>query len=276
MDAPRVAPVRRLNILLHAGVVGLLGLLLTRLLPASRLGVMAGVTLLAVHPLTIETMMTLTGRAELLMALGVLGACVAVVRLTGWRRVVVIAVCLFAAGAAKESAIVAIALVPVVWRSVCASRAARGAVSLGVVGLVAACVLGRHAGEIAGATVSGGAWGLAQASAAVRLVGLSVFPMGQTIDFDYDRVPGPFRVAALGVLCAVAVWAVATWRRAGLLGVGVAWILIAILPRLIVRTPRSYFNEHQFYLALIGVGVVVAALVARAELWAIRRDRYVC
>lgn len=123
-----------------------------------------------------------------------------------------------------------------------------------------------NVGEAPGVTVTWDRWLLLQAAAAHRLLGLVVVPIGLTVDYDYDALAQP----QAGVLGLVTLGGLAclAWRvrqRRPRVAFGLAWVLIVIAPRLVIQTPRSYFSEHQLYLALVGVAMVVGSLV-RSEL----------
>ena len=62
---------------------------------------------------------------------------------------------------------------------------------------------------------------------------------------------------ALLVVLAVAAWRVRT--RARWVTFAAGWALVALVPRLVIQTPRSYLNEHQFYLPLLGLLLGCAA-----------------
>lgn len=101
-------------------------------------------------------------------------------------------------------------------------------------------------------------WIPIQATAAVRLLGLFLLPIGQTVDYDYDFVTLPIRYACVLILALPPSLAYRL-RREPLIAFGLAWALIAIAPRLLVQTPRSYFSEHQFYVPVLGLALCGAA-----------------
>lgn len=106
-------------------------------------------------------------------------------------------------------------------------------------------------------------WLLVQASAAHRLLGLMVVPIGQTVDYDYDALPQPRAgLTGLSVLSALGATAWRVRRRYPLVTYGLAWVLIVIAPRLVIQTPRSYLSEHQMYAAIPGAMLVLGGAVA--------------
>ena len=106
------------------------------------------------------------------------------------------------------------------------------------------------------------AWASIQAGAAWRVLVLTVLPIGQTVDFDYDALSIWYGRLALVALIALTVGAIRSWHRARAVACGACWIAIVIMPRLIAQTPKSYFNEHQFYLALVGVALMASAALS--------------
>ncbi len=201
----------------------------------------------------VEAVAYLSGRSELIAAIGVLGACLAALR-DWW---IALSLCLLLGWWGKESAAVGLMLVPLClwyqrWR-LWAWLPALGA-SVLVAGLLIWTATWRQDGHL-------WAWAGLQTSALVRLIGLSVLPLGQTVDYDYARVPVALQLFAAGMLMAGTIWA---WRqRNRLLLCGVAWVLCAALPRLLVPTPRSVFPEHQFYLPLVGMALMLAGLLTQ-------------
>ena len=120
-------------------------------------------------------------------------------------------------------------------------------------------------------------WVLAQSTAVFRLAVLSVvswLPVGHTIDFDYDAVHPLARVAAFVLLGLVPL---VLWLHRALVPRLVRWAcaacIVALIPRMVIQTPRSYLAEHQFYVPLIFVAIAMAAVadVAPWRRWQWRR-----
>ncbi len=252
------------NLGLAALVSALVGLFAWRLGLAA--WVATGVMLL--HPLMVETVATISGRAELVAAIFVLLACLlATVGRPVWTWPLS-AACLAVGVLGKESAIVGLALVPLTWMLV---HPRQNYDRLFVAGLgLLTLILWTHRWEATWGTMQQGAvaWALLQSGATIRLLLLSVLPHGLTVDFDYDALSRVWFVAAGLSVAALIVIAGELWHGWRVLGFSLAWILIVAAPRLIVQTPKSYFNEHQFYLALVGVSLGAAAIYQ----WADRRD----
>lgn len=241
------------NLGLHFLVTAGVGALVWRLTgqPAAAL---AALLVFAVNAVGVESVAYLTGRSELISAAGVVGACLAALsgQWVAMVGLVVIGWC------GKETASVAVMLIPLClwyqrgrrWGWV----AALGGVLLGLAMLWLTRAWWWPGGP------SRGAWALLQSTAVVRVTLLSVLPFGQTIDYDYARVPVAMQVCAAVFLLAGLLWA---WsqRANRLLLCGVAWVACAVAPRLIVPTPASVFSEHQFYLPLVGMAIILASLV---------------
>ncbi len=245
-----------LNLSLHLLVVGLVaGLVWSLTGQAVPAGLAAA--FFALNAVNVEAVAYLSGRSELLAAAGVLGACLAAL----YRRWVLVLPLAILGWDGKESAIVAVMLVPLclwytrrrAWGWACAGM---GAI-VGLAILLHTAVWWTYAG-----TPIRLAWASLQTTAIVRMGLLSVLPFGQTVDYDYTRVPVAIQVFAAVMLLAGLGW---TWtqRANRLLVCGVAWVVCAAWPRLIVPTPQSIFPEHQFYLPLVGMALILASLVTQ-------------
>ena len=252
-----------LNVGLHLWVCVLAGLLAWQLGLSALAGAAVG-SLLAVHPVTVEAVAYAASRAELFAALSVLGACLLAIRGSWWLVVPVVLLGL----ASKETAAVALLLIPLArwatrqtWKMPALTCACALAALISVTGGWLRLV---NLGEAAGMQETWLPWLLVQSTAAVRLMGLTLWPFfgGFTVDYDYDAIGHMWRYGALLTLIGVAglAW---TLRRQRLVAFGLAWMLLAVLPRLLVQTPRSYLNEHQWLLAGIGLLIAVMVLVDR-------------
>ena len=102
-------------------------------------------------------------------------------------------------------------------------------------------------------------WLFLQASAAYRLIGLTLWPVGLTVDADIDLIPLVFQWFAGAALCGMVALTGVLHRRQPLVAYGLAWYLVSLVPRLIIQTPRSYLNEHQFYVPLMGLDLAGVA-----------------
>lgn len=248
---------------LHLLVVALVAGLAHRL-RYSRDGVTVVALLMAVHPLTVQAVAYAAARGDLLAAVGVVIAVLAVVEWRWW-SVIGLVVGAGVGWLSKESAIVLVGLVPLT----VLLRTRRPMLIGGVIGL---CLLGTIALDWSGvrAYVNMGEapgmqylhwwpWLLLQSSAAFREIGLFLFPVGLTVDYDYDLVPIAFRVVALCGLAGLPILALLVYRRRPLVAYGLLWTLISVAPRLIIQTPRSYLNDPHFYVALIGLILAAGA-----------------
>ena len=274
--APGARAAHLLSLALHLLVSGLVGVLAWRL-GLSRGAAWFAAGLLALHPLTSEAVGYLSARTELLAAVGVLGACLlATVAFRPWSWLA-IASCLWLGVMGKESASVGFLLVPLVyWATgdrliaevtsyVAALGVAIGVILSGGWQLIAdrggsAVYADNGTTVLAIMDVSWWPWLLVQATAAMRLLGQAVLPLTLTVDYDYDVVALWVRYAALAGLVALAGLAWSQRSRRPLVTFGLAWTLLAILPRFIVQTPRGILNEHQFLTPLIGLVIAGAAL----------------
>ncbi len=241
------------NLILHLTV----GVLLYGLLSALSSSFAAGLVtaLWLVHPLNVESVGYLSGRAELIAAIGVLTALLTA-RANRWYLA---GVCVAVGVLGKESAIVAFGLVPLVyglpiaWRTVGVMALAMLAVTLGM-GWIRELWALQSFSTIA-------TWPVFQVAALVRLSALTVFPVGQTVDYDYAQWSTAWRVCCLGAAAGMLGLAWASRHVLPLVCLGIVWVAVASLPRLIIVTPGSVFNEHQFYLPMMGWAIVAAGLI---------------
>lgn len=244
------------NLALHALVTGLVALLVWRV-TANGYATAAAAAFFCLNAIAVEAVAYLSGRSELLAAAGVLGACLAGLARRWWLAVV----CLGIGLGGKESALVAFALLPLLlwYRHALSAR-----LTFAGLGVVTAASLWFSRAWWAGAP-SREAWALLQTRALARLVTLSVFPFGQTVDYDYAHVSVLMQWLAACALLAAIGWAWRHRHRARLAWCGVCWVLCAALPRLLVPTPRSVFTEHQFYVPLVGMSLVLASVFHEAR-----------
>lgn len=258
-------------------VAGLAATLTWRLSQSAVASMVVGFGLLA-HPFFVETVAYASSRTELLAALWVLAACVVATLAPDMGRVGLMALCLVCAVWSKESALVGGALVALigVWQ-----RRSRGWLWLAgpaVCGIAALWHYGGVSGlvnrEVFARDIGAVDWALMQMTATVRLLGVFVLGVGMTPDYDYDRVPLLLRGLSAGIVLLLMMIA---WRqrdRRTLIVFGLTWSLIALSPRWVIQTPRSYLNEHQAFLPAIGwlmaLGGTVEACaraIARGATW---------
>ena len=268
--APSPRTFHAVSLGLHALNAVLVGVLARRIGLSARYARLAAV-IVFVHWLGIETVTYAAQQGELLAAAGVLGACI-LASDRWWRPHVFLGIvaCLLFGIWGKETAAVGIGLVVFVAvlqrQKPPAEAAIYGALALWMFGLVLMSRLPGgfglfNIGESAGVNITALDWLLVQSAAAVRSLVLLVLPLGLTVDFDYDLVPMGIRWFAFCLLVAfsVHVWFLRrVWPMGAFCG---AWILVVLLPRLVVQTPRGYLNDHQFYLAIPAFGLMVAAVL---------------
>lgn len=211
------------------------------------------------HPIQSQAVNYVSARPDLLMTTMVLLMLWASQRTT-WSRIVLTGSCALLAMLAKESGVVVLALLPLwlVWQ-----RRWEWRWGVAVTGL--ACVMGWMAFRLAyplsairaytAPAPHGPFWSAAvQAAALWRLLALVVWPVGFTIDHDFDLVGPGLALLAAGALVAVIVMAWRARARWPAAAFGVAWVLLALAPRFVVPLP-DYVGERHCYLAFLGLAL---------------------
>lgn len=203
------------------------------------------------HPGHMEAVAYAAARPDLIATVGLLVAVLGTTVAHGWPLVLG---GFWLGWQGKEIAAVGLVLVPLLWWARTGRRA--WLVWVGLLALVVGCWWQREIGAMPYARVHApDDWALTQAVAATRLIWLVVWPFGYTVDPNVE-VTWRSGLLALGTLGGLARLA---QKRRGLTALGLAWIGLVILPRLIVQTPGSVMNAHQWYPAWPGVALIVAA-----------------
>ncbi len=267
------------NVLLHLAngllvwvIAGRLGLALT--------GRAIATGLFLCHPLQVEAVAYAAGRTEVLSTTAILCALWLVLRPRRdywiWcgptrTRIALTIGCCLAAFSAKESAVCVLGLLVAyasvyepTWIGSHRMRWALGILLVSAAGLTATVL---HFDHFAVADGSRLGYAALQAVAVWRYLGMILVPIGQSVDHDFVRAPIWLRwVALYWLVCVAALIALAWPLREGtalsprmtLAVFGGAWVLIALLPRLVMRIPEV-LNEHQMYLAMVGIAWAVGA-----------------
>ena len=271
----QVAWMHAANLLWHAGVSLAVAGLVRRWTASTEAALLAGL-LFAVHPLHVEAVANIVGRADLMCALfAVLSVHAALVRDRLWWSLAALALGLLS----KESAAIAPALIVWGWivglgrpdRSrrwaYVASWVALGAVYL----LVRWSILHPYARllHLAPAFVDASLLDvrLTAVAALADVARLLVYPLTLRVDYspaERTLVTTPLDARfALGLMCAVA-WGALLWRawrrgrRVELFGLG--WIAIAFLPVANLLFPTGVLvAERTLYLPSIGLAIAVGA-----------------
>ncbi|MBI5767081.1 MAG: hypothetical protein HZA93_04750 [Verrucomicrobia bacterium] len=278
------------NLLLH-----LVNVLLLRRL-ASRIGAADGVAWLAaaifaVHPLGVEVVTNIVGRADLLATLGVLGGSLAWLRADdeagghrSWRWRAAAGAIALAAVFAKENGIMVVAALALLeihrsgWRSGIRTSAttvlpwmAPALIAIAVVRFV----MQRHVADLPPAFVNNpiaylGYWpGLMTAgNVAVRLLALVVWPAGLSCDYSYPQIPlfgesadGTWQGWGALLVLGLVAWTAGQIRRTRpLVAAGLVWAAVMYLPtsNFLVRI-GSIMAERFMYLPLAGLALALAA-----------------
>lgn len=246
--------VHRVNLALHVATGLVVGALAGSLGFASPL-VACGWFLLA--PLQSEAVNYGASRGDLLATFGIVLACWAASRLPAPWTVLAGLGGAIVAVLAKEVGFLVVPLVGLTW-------AVQGRITpprtkaLLAVGLLAVPLLGLLLRVNAAADVSPWWWLLTQSNATMRLLALSVSGVGMTIDPDVTLMTWGVTFCAAGL---VTLFVLGLRYGSPRVRFCVLWVAICVVPRLIVRTPGSVFNEHQFFLPMIGMSLLVSEAV---------------
>ena len=236
------------------------------LLPAPYALTAAGLTLL--HPIQTEAVAYVSGRAELIAAIGTVAAVWALSGPATWTRAGLAFLATVVAIGGKEMGLMALPLIALyalvirrvrllAWRTVGWALAGLGAGVALALPILQVRVLG--AIEYILATEQGwlGYAGL-QSYALLVLLGNAILPLWLTVDHDYDGLSRTGMLVALSVIGAglLAAWLVR--RQIPRVTFGIGWILIALAPRFVVRQPEL-LNEHQVVVPFLGLWIAAAA-----------------
>lgn len=267
-----------MNALWHGLVVVLFALLLTRWLPPAAAG--AAALVFAWHPVHVEAVASLVGRAELLAGAGILGAVLA----ARHRRWTLAALCAALAMLSKEHGVVAPVVILLDWwlqpgerqRYPAGFWMGLAAVTVAFVGLW--LTIGGTGGGDAAAVFSGRAasarW-LIALPAIARAALLLVWPMTLSTEYGPRVIPAyeTFSLAALaGLLIVIAVPALIwrTRRQAPVIAFAAGLALLSYLPTAnLVFASGVVLAERNLYLAV----ALPAALLGAALAWWTARSR---
>jgi hypothetical protein len=226
-------------------------------------GALVAAAVFLLHPLQTEAVSYVSGRPELLACLWTLASVEALLApVLGLRQGVALGLAVLFAASSKETGLVVLALLPLVW------LAARRPITRAAVcasSVLAAGVIGWGHGHLVALVTSAygrtgpllDAWAF-QSAAIWRYLALVVVPIGQSVDHDIEVIPAALQLVALvGVLLLpLCVWRL--WIRWPVAALGVAWLLVALSPRLLVPI-HEFLNEHQMYVPMVGIALLVGA-----------------
>lgn len=272
------------NILLHALVTGLVLMLLVAL-GAGTGAAMAGAAVFAIHPVHVEAVANVVGRAELLAAAFYLGACLVYNRWQGWGSAAAVALLyLFGLFSKEIAATLPAGLLIIEWvrrgsvRMAIISAAARWPHYVLLVASLVVYFLVRAAniGAVLGASEPGWFYGLPPLThlwTAIRVwpeyLRLMIVPLDLVPDYGPGVIvpePNPigFLVllgAILGLVAAVVVWRAKRANR--LLSAGIVWFAVTVLPVSgVLFAAGVILAERTLYLPSVGLALAVAGTAA--------------
>ena len=272
------------NILLHVAVTALVFLLLTSL-GAGPLGAVGGAALFAVHPVHVEAVANVVGRAELQATLFFLAACLAYLRMrVGWHQAAIVAALYLGALLSKEIGVTlpgALALLHVA-RGASPSGALaelrprwRVYAALAIALVVYLALRWVNIGAVLGAGTAPWFWNRPESVriwSAIRVfpeyLRLMVAPAELVADYgpavilpegswSSPRVVAGFLLAALAGIAAVA-----AWKRMRLASVGILWFAGTVLPVSgLLFSTDFLLAERVLYLPSVAVALVAAGLL---------------
>ncbi len=270
------------NIVLHLLNGVLVFLLCRRLLGKAGRGpvaILAGL-LFVLHPAATESVDYVVGRAGLLALTFTLTSVLLYLRATDQEkgvcgRALAMSLAAFALALACDSS--ALAIPPLVlgidWAlrgrdGVAGRLALHGAYWAVAAGVVVAGVAASTANAASITAVDG----VSVAAATFRYLLLTLSPGGLSVAYPVDgtpptlfvwlAVPTWFVWIAVPILVLLAVLAVVLVVRRSVLGLAVAWYLIALMPALAAIVTHAEFAERRLYVPLVGVALVLPWLIA--------------
>lgn len=203
------------------------------------------------HPLHTESVSYLAARADLLLVTAVLLLLLATHLPKGLRELGMLA-CLWLAFLAKETGAVAVGLLALwlYWRD---SRLPWRVLAVGVIAalMVSAHFLSHLGSWTATAPPLGRFIGV-QIAAIWRVFALLIVPVGLTPAHQWASMPPWMTVVAVLGAIVVLMGAFAVRQRVPAIAFALAWIVIALAPRVLVPVPHP-LTEHQFALPMLGL-----------------------
>lgn len=264
------------SVLLYALCCVLAAALVLAVSGRRRVATVAAIFFAAV-PIHAEPVSAVNYREDLIAALGVLAALLCLFRRGGRSAsfaVVVPAVCWGFGLLGKESAIVLVALVPliVILRRPGAWWQGR---ENGLLGLASVAILWgtwrlslRGVGDDIPLAPSRGAWAtlLDTARFEVRAVVSSLLPFSWSPEYPQEAVASAWWVLAL-VVIAIGTWGLARRRRTRVAALGVCWSVVAALPMSPLIGPANARADRYLFLSVLGGAMVWGVLADYAARW---------
>jgi hypothetical protein len=271
------------NVLLHALATGLAVLVVSRWLPP--IGALVAGAIFAIHPVHVEAVANVVGRAELLVAVGILGAVLGARRFrragsegARYRWLAVTLATVFLALASKEHGVIALAVLALD-HALERERATRSSVPL-YLGVLAATggwlflwrgIAGGYVGGGQHAAFFGLSWGerlTTMLPVYLEVLRTLAWPFALLSDYAPQTVSVHTALTAVGVLGLAASLSVVTLgllsvRRAPAIAFGIFLALLSYAPTSnLVFVSGVMLAERNLYLAVLAPAVVAGWVVA--------------
>ncbi|MBM4046350.1 MAG: tetratricopeptide repeat protein, partial [Planctomycetes bacterium] len=127
--------------------------------------------------------------------------------------------------------------------------------------------LERRGVDVSASALPMGQYFLTELGVILRYLGLFLLPVGQSLMHDVQVSPGLAHGPTLARLAAIVLLLAGTWvvaRRWPLIGFGLAWWWVALLPESSIVPIRDLMFEHRTYLPNAGLALAAAGAVAYA------------
>jgi len=120
---------------------------------------------------------------------------------------------------------------------------------------------------------------LTQPRVFITYLRLLVFPVSQTLDYDYPKAVSFLSLSVIIPLIVMAGLLISAWllrKKMPLFFFGICWFFITLLPESSVIPILDVIAEHRLYLPLVGLVLVVAAALGSCSASALKKGLILC